>query len=94
MLANAEEKTALEAAVAEEQAKVDAAAAAVKTAEGALAAAKAEATKTERAELAAYYLALHGVHYADAAVVEAGKAVRAKEAAGANIRLCPVKSTY
>ena len=60
MLANADEKAELEAAVAEEQAKVDVAAAAVKAAEDALATAKVDATKTDRAELAAYYLALHG----------------------------------
>ena len=60
MLANADEKAELEAAVAEEQAKVDAAAAAVKAAEDALATAKVDATKTDRSELAAYYLALHG----------------------------------
>ena len=60
MLANADEKAELEAAVAEEQTKVDAAAAAVKAAEDALATAKVDATKTDRAELAAYYLALHG----------------------------------
>lgn len=46
--------------MAEEQSKVDAAAAKVTAAENALAAAKVEATQTERAELASYYLALHG----------------------------------
>ena len=54
VLVNAEEKAELEAAVAAEQAKVDAATASLTAAEALLAEAKVAATKTERAELAAY----------------------------------------